>query len=315
VSDYYLALEPIIMQTADGGVVQPQSEVSASEQVTCAVSVMNPAPEASGQLTVSWSLDGIEVWAEMDIGISGLETKVLQWHDQLPIPEGDHIIGVHITPFDPQAVNEGTPQEIQFKVIPQVASAGEAATPSGSGYPVVVKDAAGNVVYQGHAEAVTLQGALESWGMIERELIEDGLAAISFPLDELKALANELGATLAGGIQASAAAVLGVEAGAGVYLGPNGETGWYHSLGADLGAVLGASVEAIVAGVKGGPNVFAGQFFSVTASGGELAVGGATALFSVDSGAFVGIAVHGGIGAGFPVNVFATWSNTWLHSF
>jgi hypothetical protein len=217
-----------------------------------------------------------------------------------------------ITGVDEAAMSAMDPWwEVYFAQDPAAPATGGGS--SGGGAPeneFVVRDAGGNVLYQGAAEPMVVQGLVESLGPVERLALE---AALETAIAELKAEASSLGATLAAGIQAGAAAAIGLDAGAGCYVGPDGELGWYHSLGLDFGFALGAAVEAIGAGVKGGPDNFAGRFRSVTVAGGEFAVGGITALYAMDSGEFMGLAVHAGVGVGFPVAVYMTWSNTWLH--
>ena len=186
-------------------------------------------------------------------------------------------------------------------------------TSSGNGHSVVVKDASGKTMLSGTAVAVSMQGAVEPWGFLERTAIESALAAAGLQPDVLKASAATLGGTMAFGLQGSIAHVVGIDAGVGLYIGPDGEMGWYTSLGSDLGVVSGGSVEGVGAAVKGGPDVFAGEFLSVTVVGGEVYVGGTTLLYSPSSRAFVGLAIHVGVGFGLPVDVYATYSNTWLY--
>ena len=184
---------------------------------------------------------------------------------------------------------------------------------SGGQNSVAVKDGQGNTLLHGHAVPITMQGATDEWGALKRAAVESVLAAAGIHLEVLQATAAAVGGTVAFGIQGSIADVVGIDAGAGLYVGPSGEMGWYTSLGSDLGVVIGGSVEGVGAAVKGGPDVFAGEFLSLTVVGGEVYVGGATLLYSPSSRAFVGIALHVGFGFGLPLDVYATYSNTWLY--
>jgi len=137
-------------------------------------------------------------------------------------------------------------------------------------------------------------------------------------------LVNALGGTFAIGYSLASTTqfgVLGLKTGAGVYFGPGGEFGIYGTIGADLGAILGASATIVQTAVKGGPNNLAGPAITAEVAGGEIAVVGAAALFSPQpllagrfGVKFLGMAASVGVGVGWPFNVYGSLSDTRISS-
>lgn len=106
------------------------------------------------------------------------------------------------------------------------------------------------------------------------------------------------------------AAVVGRNASVGFYIDDHG-TGYYGSLGHEEGLDVGFSATISISIVKGDHNRFSGTGSSVGFSAGEAFVGGAAALFDSND-VFFGISVSGGGGAGIPVNLYKTASETWV---
>ncbi len=77
-----------------------------------------------------------------------------------------------------------------------------------------------------------------------------------------------------------------------------------------MGFLYSASATGQFAITRGGIENFAGPWLCFGASGGEGLVGGATVITDIDKG-FLGIAGQLGIGAGLPINIYWTLSNTW----
>lgn len=175
-----------------------------------------------------------------------------------------------------------------------------------------VVDPQGRVVATGVARSVSRTGSLEPLDWTQARIAEVAacLAGGAFVCSAMS-LAQSIGWTVAVGYDSDVAGVLGISSGLGIYFGPNGETGIYSSIGADLGAVVGASAVGCFTAVPGGPENLAGDCVAIEASAGELAVAGAAILFA-PSGGFVGVAASVGVGIGFPVNVFVSYSSTHL---
>jgi hypothetical protein len=121
-----------------------------------------------------------------------------------------------------------------------------------------------------------------------------------------------LGCTIGVGLGEEADAVLGIAAGAGLYYTPSGEIGVYGSLGGDLGAVLGVGYSEILTVVHGGSDALAGNCLAVTLAGGDGVVGSGSLLFDGHNGHLVGVAGSIGLGIGWPVAVFESYSHTWV---
>jgi hypothetical protein len=167
---------------------------------------------------------------------------------------------------------------------------------------------------------VTLKSP-EPFGTAKKLAVEGILATCVLPVGPLgplgpvvvaaRAAANATGNTAAVGIAGDAAAVIGINAGSGIYFGPAGEMGLYASVGGDIGATLGASVGVGITMVKGGPDNLAGDCVSVSAAGGEVVVGSLSVLFTMD-GKFSGICGVIGVGVGWPIDFYASYSHTWI---
>ena len=126
-------------------------------------------------------------------------------------------------------------------------------------------------------------------------------------------VAHANGCTVALGFGGDAIGIGGASVGVGIYYGPNGEIGLYGGVALDAGFAMGLSAEIIYTIIAGAPNVnFSGDCWAVSVTGGEVAVGGVTAIFAYADGHFVGISVSVGIGAGAPIGVYGQLSHTWI---
>lgn len=176
-------------------------------------------------------------------------------------------------------------------------------------------DAQGHVVATGTAHPISRSGGLDPAGWTASHLLETAACVASGPaVCAAIQLGNALGWTVAVGYDADLAGVLGITGGMGLYFGSDGNNGLYSTIGADLGAVVGASVAACFTAVDGPPSTLAGDCLAFEAGGGEVLVGGGSLLFS-PSGGFIGVAAEIGIGVGLPVAVFASYTNTRLVQF
>jgi len=127
------------------------------------------------------------------------------------------------------------------------------------------------------------------------------------------AIASAKGCTVALGYGGDVIGIGGVSGGVGIYYGPSGETGLYGAVGLDVGFAMGLSVEVVYTIIAWAPSVnFAGDCWVVSLSGGELAVGGGSAIFSYSDGHFVGVSLAAGIGAGAPISLYGQLSHTWI---
>jgi hypothetical protein len=119
-----------------------------------------------------------------------------------------------------------------------------------------------------------------------------------------RSTAAMMGVTVGIGPAVTAGLGLGISRAHGIYFGPSGEIGAYGSVGGRNGALAGISATAQVIILRGGPSGLGGYTLALGVGGGELAVGGATALFTTD-GDFLGVSVEVGVGAGIPIEVYA----------
>ena len=139
------------------------------------------------------------------------------------------------------------------------------------------------------------------------------MAPWAVTIESARLTARLLGATVGIGIGGEVGAFMGPFGGVGLYFTPDGDIGGYGSLGAEIGFLYSASATAQFAITAGGLENFAGPWLCFGASGGELLVGGATIITDIHKG-FLGIAGQFGVGAGLPIDVYWTVSNTWTTS-
>ncbi len=196
-----------------------------------------------------------------------------------------------------------------------VASAGSDAGIDGGALragPVVAVNASGEVVAHGHATAVSRAGTTRPPTSPEAMAFE-ALSDVVGELREMHNLCHAINCTVAAGISATAGGGLGVSIGEGVYVTPSGVWGYYDSLAADLGLIIGGDISLAVTVVEGGAEALSGSCYAVVFGGGEGVVGSISFLFSESAGGFLGMAASIGVGLwGTFIAAYAQYGYTWI---
>lgn len=278
------------------------------EEIQFSVYVTNPDPEhETGDVVSSWAVDenGTPLLvAHPSIGPAS--DAWLSWTSAPLMAAGSHDISMSWGPAQLPTLGTGYKA---FNVVRR---------PDTTPGQYQIKDASGNVLQTSPAKLTRFSAVTEAWTWVLKSDVWaakeigklDGIDMGNLEVSE--DLARQLHVTAAFGVQGSwFFEYLGVEAGVGIYTDPQGDLGWYHSLGADLGLGAGLSGTLVCTFVKGGPEDFAGPFLSVTVAGGWLGYAGVTLLYSPTSREFMGAAMQVGLGAGF--SIYGTASMTWLH--
>ncbi len=234
---------------------------------------------------------------------------------QMPVgrlAEGTHELDVAVD-IDDGTYNSSVDSGNTF-VVPgagQAAGGGHVQAPGG----FAIVDAGGDVRVPNVAvREVTRAGDLDDLGWVARQAINETLRE-GFPAFKLGIeYANAYGWTIALGLDGDIAGILGLTSGAGIYFGPDDAMGLFTSIGADLGFIIGGSIEVAMTFVQGGPDRLAGECFAAEAGGGELIVASGSVLWDMH-GDFLGWAGEVGVGFGLPISVFASYSTTKLWKF
>jgi hypothetical protein len=181
--------------------------------------------------------------------------------------------------------------------------------------PVAVVGPEGHVVAHGHAAQVHRAGDVHPAPEALQLAINGGLAGLGLvpgigTVPQLLQIAHTVGCTVGVGIAGQAAFAVGLEHGHGVYYTPAGEIGAYHSVAADVGAIVGVGGEVVFTAVYGEASALAGPCWAVAIGGGEGVSVGLSALFTTATGHFFGVAYDFEVGEGAPVAAFAQLSDT-----
>ncbi|HTW85491.1 MAG TPA: hypothetical protein VMD91_15585 [Candidatus Sulfotelmatobacter sp.] len=142
-----------------------------------------------------------------------------------------------------------------------------------------------------------------------------GGAAMAVPplgvaINASRAVTAATNRTVGIGVAVTFAAAVGASLGTGLLITNLGKLGWYGSVSGLLGFIASVSAVVQITIVGGGVEKFGGTSYGVGAMGGEILVGGITALIDA-GGKFMGISVSGGIGVGIPFEVFGQIQHTW----
>jgi hypothetical protein len=161
---------------------------------------------------------------------------------------------------------------------------------------------------------VKSQGPLPIKLTRKQRMILDSMILLGGPVGQAiqsaRVIARLLGATVGLGIGGEAGAFLGALGGFGLYFTGDGDIGAYGDVGLELGFLYSASATMQFAITKGGLENFSGPWVCFNVTGGEVLVGGIMVICDIDKG-FLGIGGSVGIGAGLPVDVYYSISNTW----
>ncbi|MFL0355806.1 N-acetylmuramoyl-L-alanine amidase [Erythrobacter sp. GH1-10] len=144
----------------------------------------------------------------------------------------------------------------------------------------------------------------------EQTALEVLLAAAGPLFSVGRLVANEAGASIAIGVGANIGAAEGASIGGGIIFAPQGRIGIYGLGQIDIGEIFSGSVTLQVTIIDGGIEAFNGMSTVVSVSGGEVYVGGASAIFN-DRGNFVGVTFEAGLGFGSPLSVYVGVQRSW----
>jgi hypothetical protein len=164
-------------------------------------------------------------------------------------------------------------------------------------------------VFSGLGVVNPLFGAL---AQADRTMEMAALAYVVKRMDAAKSIAADVAWTIAFGVSVDVGAMLGLNFGMGVYVGPSGEMGKYISFGPDIG-VIGFSITSGLTAVRGGPENLSGMCYAVEVTAGEFFVGGGSLLYRAD-GSSLGYAMEAGVGVGAPIGAYGKITHTWLSS-